>query len=103
MKVNAWKNIDLEVEVDVSIDDLIQELHDIASSTDGWRRKLSAIDGASKVLSLIGSEPLEQLSSHRLHTAQAIRDRLLPLVVWAERQLLESALTEPSTAQGLST
>lgn len=102
MKVNAWKNIDLEVEVDVSIEDLIQELNDIASSTDGWRRKLSAIDGASKVLSLIGTAPLEQMSPH-LSTARAIRERLLPLVVWAERQLLESALTVPSHAPGPST
>ena len=102
MKVNAWKNIDLEVEADVSIEDLIQELNDIASSTDGWRRKLSAIDGASKVLSLIGTDPLERMSPH-ISTAQAIRERLLPLVVWAERQLLESALTEPSPAPGPST
>ena len=103
MKVNAWKNIDLEVEVDVSIDDLIQELHDIASSTDGWRRKLSAIDGASKVLSLIGTGPLMMIDGDTSGPAQALRERLLPLVVWAERQLLESALTVPSPAPGPST
>lgn len=102
MKVSAWKTVAVKVEVDVKIDDVIRELHDIAASTDGLRRKLFAINEASKILSLIGPDPLEQLPN-RLHAAKAIRDRLLPIVVWAERQLLESSLAEPSPASNPST
>lgn len=50
MKVNAWKNIDIECEVEVTLDDCINEMIDVANSDDGSRRKLSALDGATKVL-----------------------------------------------------
>lgn len=90
MKVNAWKNIDIEVEVDVSVEDVVHELGDIANSDDGWRRKLSAIDGASKVLELIGVEPLDNISGNRSSIAKALRDRLLPIVLWSERELMEA-------------
>lgn len=90
MKVNAWKNIDVEVECDVSVEDVVRELRDIADSEDGWRRKLSAIDGASKVLELIGVEPLDNIAGTRALIAKALRERLLPIVLWAERELMEA-------------
>lgn len=103
MKVNAWKKIDLEVEVDVSIEDLIQELDNDARELCSWHRKMQAINAASKILSVIGTGPLMMIDGDTSGPAQAIRERLLPLVVWAERQLLESALTVPSPAPGPST
>jgi DnaJ-class molecular chaperone len=59
MKVNAWKNIDIETEVDVSLDDCINEMLDVATSEDGWRRKFSAIDGATKILERVTPEDSE--------------------------------------------
>lgn len=59
MRVSAWKNIDVEVEVDVTLDDCINELLDIANSDDGERRKLSAIEGATRVLEKLTPELLQ--------------------------------------------
>lgn len=90
MKVNAWKNIDVEVEVDVQIEDVVRELQEIGNSEDGWRRKLSAIDAASKVLECIGIDPLENIGGNRSGIAKGLRERLLPIVLWAERELMEA-------------
>lgn len=59
MKVNAYKTVEVECEVEVSLDDCINEMMDIANNTDGVRRKLSAIDGATKILAKIGPEYLD--------------------------------------------
>lgn len=44
MKVNAWKNIDIECQVDVSLDDCITELLGIADEEGMALRKIQAID-----------------------------------------------------------
>lgn len=60
MKVNAWKNIDVEVEVDVTIDDCLNELFDIANSEDGTRRKTLALDSITKIMEKIGPDVLTE-------------------------------------------
>ena len=76
MKVNAWKNVDIECEVDVTLDDCINEMLDIANSEDGPRRKLSAIDGATKVLEKITPDMVAELLSKNPAAVVLIRGRL---------------------------
>jgi hypothetical protein len=73
MKVNAYKSIDVEVDVEVSLDDCINEMLSIADE-EGYRLKLSAIDGATKVLEKISPLVLEQLSN------DATRENALELI-----------------------
>jgi hypothetical protein len=76
MKVNAWKNIDIETEVDVSLDDCINEMLDIANSEDGWRRKFHAIDGATKILEKIDPDTIGEALAKYPPALALIRQRL---------------------------
>lgn len=76
MKVNAWKNVDIECEVDVSLEDCINELLDIANSEDGQRRKLQAIDGATKIMERITPDIVGELLSKNPAAIELIRTRL---------------------------
>lgn len=61
MKVKAWKNVDIECEVDVSLDDCIKEMLDIANEEGmPMRKKLSAIDGATRILDAIKPEMMKE-------------------------------------------
>jgi hypothetical protein len=80
MKVNAWKNIDVECEVDVSLDDCISELLGIADEDGMPRRKLQAIDGATRILERITPEMVESKLSPG--AVSSIRERLQK---WMER------------------
>lgn len=74
MKVNAWKNLDVEFEADVSLDDCINEMLDIADSYDGRFRKLSAVDGATKILERVRPQDIgERLTPDAL---ALVRSRL---------------------------
>ena len=61
MKVNIWKNVDIEAEADVSLEDCINELLDTANSDDGPRRKIEAASQAMTVLEKIGPEVLTEM------------------------------------------
>jgi hypothetical protein len=50
VKVNAYKNIDVEFEADIQIEDVLNELGDIANSEDGAHRKLGALDQLTRIL-----------------------------------------------------
>jgi len=76
MKVNAWKNIDIETEVDVSLDDCINEMLDAATSEDGWRRKFSAIDGATKILERVTPDTIGEALTKAPGALALIRQRL---------------------------
>lgn len=76
MKVNTWKNVDIECEVDVSLEDCINEMFDIANSEDGWRRKISAVDGATKILQKIPPEMFAEYFSKQPGSLAIIRERL---------------------------
>lgn len=76
MKVNAWKNIDIETEVDVSLDDCIVEMLNIANSEDGSRRKLSAIDGATKILEKVTPDTIGDALAKAPGALALIRQRL---------------------------
>lgn len=76
MKVTIWKNVDIEAEADVEIEDCINELLDIANSEDGPRRKILAIDGATKILERITPTQVEELLHINPGAVKLIRDRL---------------------------
>lgn len=76
MKVNIWKNVDIEAEADVSLDECINELLDIANSEDGPSRKLQAIDGATKILERITPEMVGERLSKNPKAIEMIRTRL---------------------------
>lgn len=76
MKVNAWKNIEVEFEADVSLDDCINEMLDIASSEDGRNRKLEAVDGATKILERIDPSMFDEALMKDPKTIELLRSRL---------------------------
>lgn len=89
MRVTVSHNVDIECEVDVSIEDVILELNTMADRDDVVRRKVSAIDSASKVIATIGFAPLAEMKSVPLATAFMLRERLLPIVLWCEERILK--------------
>ena len=76
MKVNAWKNVDVECEVEVDLDDCIVELLNIADSEDGRRRKISAVDGATKILERITPQVVAELFRANPLAVEMLRARL---------------------------
>lgn len=82
MRVTAWKNIDVEVEVDVKLDDCLNELIDTANSDDGPRMKASAIDCASRVLEKITPEMVASVFERNPDAFGILRERLK---LWNER------------------
>jgi hypothetical protein len=86
VKVTAYKTVDVECEVDVSIDDVIATMLEVAENSESKREKLRAIDGASKVLELIGAGPLCSLTNSTNDIAVRLLQRLRPIVEWCEKQ-----------------
>lgn len=76
MKVNAWKNLDVEFEADVSLDDCINEMLDIANSEDGPNRKLIAIDGATRILERVSPDMVASYLGKYQESRDLIRSRL---------------------------
>lgn len=76
MKVNAWKNIDIECEVDVCLDDCIVELLSIANEEGMPNRKLQAIDGATKILERVTPDIVGEILSKNPAAIELIRQRL---------------------------
>lgn len=76
MKVNIWKNVDIEAEAEVGLDECINELLDIANSEDGQSRKLQAIDGATKILERITPDMVGEKLSRNPAAIELIRTRL---------------------------
>lgn len=76
MKVNAWKNLDVEFEADVSLDDCINEMLDIAHSEDGPNRKLIAIDGATRILERVSPDMVAVYLEKYPKSRELIRSRL---------------------------
>lgn len=76
MQVTAWKNIDLEVEVDVGIDEVIAECHQRADEATEtyWRRVAPAINAATKFLAAVKDEVIRAFP---VKARQEIRKRLL--------------------------
>lgn len=87
MKVNAWKNIDVEFEADVSLDDCINEMLDIANSEDGYHRKLMAINGATKIMERINPDLLGDRLCGNTEGLRLVRDRLAKWVALCDKVL----------------
>jgi len=56
MKVNAYKTVDVECEVDVSLEDCVNEMLGFAEKEGPHWRKLQAVDGATKILEMVTPE-----------------------------------------------
>lgn len=80
MLVNAWKNIDVEVEVDVQIEDCLNEMLDRANSEDGPRRKMEALNGALKVLAAISPDIIPQNNQEK--TKEYVGQHLSKWIEW---------------------
>ena len=77
MKVNAYKNIDVEFEADISIEDVLHELSDILSSEDWQSRKLEAIDQLTRIFEATSPDILQPLPDlQRRRAVGLIRSRL---------------------------
>lgn len=76
MKVNIWKNVDIEAEADVSLDDCINELLSIAEEEGMPNRKLQAIDGATKILERIAPDIVGEKLAKNPAAIEIIRKRL---------------------------
>lgn len=76
MKVNAWKNVDIECEVDVKLEDCIDEMLVIANEEGMPTRKLQAIDGATKILERITPDMVADTLIRNPGAAEIIRQRL---------------------------
>jgi len=85
VKVNAWKNIDVEFEADVSLEDCINEMIGVANEEGPPRRKLTAIDGATKILERIAPEVFDDKPLHP-DAVTMIRDRLQKWIEFLERK-----------------
>jgi hypothetical protein len=86
VKVNAWKTIDVEVEVDVQLEDVLNEIGSIADEEGMPKRKLAAIDQATRIVEKLGVEPLRTLraGSVRLGAAVLLRGRLAAFLAWCD-------------------
>lgn len=50
MKVNAFKNIDVEFEADIEIEDVLNELADMAKDEGLQYRRMQAVDGCTRIM-----------------------------------------------------
>jgi hypothetical protein len=81
MKVTAWKNIDVEVEVDVDIADVLLSCAEIQREATGkyWKRWGGTLDTLTRILAatkdeLIAAIPIEaRREVHRRLTVEAAR------------------------------
>lgn len=76
MKVNAWKNLDIECEVEVSLDHCIDEMLCIATEEGMPNRKSQAIDGATKILERITPDMIGEKLATNPKAIELIRQRL---------------------------
>ena len=83
MKITTCQSIDVEVEVDVQLEDVLAELSGQIDES-GTRRKLAAIDAATKILERIGVAPLSILTNttNAGNVAAQLSNRLRLLNQW---------------------
>ena len=73
--VSAWKTMDIEVEVDVSIDEVLAELNQLAEEGTGeyYRRAGAVMDACTRILAKIGDDVIAKLPDSAKAT---MRERL---------------------------
>ena len=76
MKVNTWKNIDVECEVEVSLEDCITELLDTTNDKEMPTRLALAIDGATKILERITPDMISDVLTKNAGALPMIRQRI---------------------------
>ena len=76
MRVNAWKNVDVECEVDVSLDDCINEMLSTADEDGMPRAKLGAINGATMIMERVTPEMVGDYLAKNPEGVALIRKRL---------------------------
>lgn len=76
MKISTWKNIEVEVECEVSTDDILNEFSQRIqeSSADYWKRMLPAMDFMTRMMANISDETIASVKpEHR----EIIKSRLI--------------------------
>ena len=86
MKVNAYKNIDIECEVDVELEHCISEMLGIAEEDGMPSRKLQAIDGATKILEKVTPEMVVGKKPLHANAISILRQRLKVWIAWLDEQ-----------------
>jgi hypothetical protein len=76
MKVTAWRNVDVECVVDVSLDDCINEMLSEADEDGRPRAKLGAINGATKVMEKVTPEMVGEFLAKNPSVIDVIGERL---------------------------
>lgn len=76
MKVNAYKTVDVECEVDVELTDCINEMLGMADEEGMPRRKMQAIDGATKILEKITPDMVGEILAKNPSAIEIIRTRI---------------------------
>lgn len=76
MKVNTWKTVDVECEVEVGLEDCINEMLGMAEEKGLPTRKLQAIDGATKILEKITPDMVSATLAKNPKAIEIIRQRI---------------------------
>lgn len=84
MKVNAYKNVDIECEVEVDLECCINEMLGMADEEGMPTRKMQAIDGATRILHTVKpSMVADKLAKHPV-AIEILRLRLKEWNDWIE-------------------
>jgi len=81
MRVTVWKELEVEIEADVKLSDCINEWLEM-SDDESPRRKLWALDGATRVLERFTPEMVAEHLENVPEVAEFLRNRLQK---WMER------------------
>jgi DNA polymerase II large subunit len=87
MKVNAWKNVDIECEVEVSLEHCINEMIDIADEEGMLSRKLRAIDGATKILEKVTPDMVGATLEKNPKAVEIIRQRIQKWIELLQKEI----------------
>ena len=63
MRVTAWKNIDVEVEVEVVVEDVLSEFWDRCEAANGeyWRQVCPVLVSVTKILAQVKDETIKAM------------------------------------------
>lgn len=75
VRVNTWKNVDIEVEVDVDINEVLGEMGQRVdeAAADYWFRSMAALDVCTQILARVKDEVIAQMPPNARAT---MRERL---------------------------
>jgi hypothetical protein len=84
MKVKAYKTVDIECEVSVELGDCISEMISMAEEEGMRSRKITAIDGATRILDAIKPAMMAETLAKNPSAIEILRLRLKEWNDWIE-------------------